>query len=100
MADISDDPVDHYRTFLPHAGEAIKNPAGRPGLIAIGVAVFLIAIAVAGFAVGHPTFGVAVTLMAAALLIFGFGWIYSQRTRVIREERQWLDEHGTPPPGA
>ena len=35
------DPVDHSRTTRPHAGESMKDNKIMPGLVVIGVALFI-----------------------------------------------------------
>jgi hypothetical protein len=100
MGDPAEDPVDHHRTFLPHAGEAVKNTAGRPGLIAIGIGVFAVMVSIASFGTGRTTLGIVAAVLAAVGFVFGLAWIARQRKRVLRDESRWLNEHGTPPPGA
>jgi Zn-dependent protease len=86
MGDPAEDPVDHHRTFLPHAGEAVKNTAGRPGLIAIGIAVFAVMVSIASFGTGRTTLGIVAAVLAAIGFVFGLAWIARQRKRVLRDE--------------
>jgi hypothetical protein len=44
------DPVDHYRTTSPHAGETLKNVRAWPGLLLVAIAVVSIAAALAAAA--------------------------------------------------
>ncbi|MGE2833558.1 hypothetical protein [Mycobacterium sp. SMC-4] len=100
MADPAEDPVDHHRTHLPRAGEAVKNSAGRPGLIAIGIGVFAVMISIASFGTGRTTLGMVAAVLAAVGIVFGLAWIAKERKRVSRDAARSRDGRGAAPPTA
>jgi membrane associated rhomboid family serine protease len=97
MGDTADDPVDHARTFLPHAGEAMKNKAGRPALILILVGIFAVFISLASFGIGYLALGIVSAVVAAVGFVVGLTGVAVQRKRVLRLERQWHAEHPEDP---
>lgn len=96
MGDRSDDPVDHQRTTLKHAGQDWKNTRALPGLIAVGTSSAVIFGAIFAFAVGRETVGLICAVAAAILLAGGLGWLTMERRRVRRVEVEYIKDH----PGA
>jgi hypothetical protein len=87
MGDTARDPVDHYRTTQPLAGETMKNTAKAPGLILVAAGVVAFVIALASFAlarIGVGVGGLVVALLAAGA---GTGWLTMEGRRVRQAER-------------
>ncbi|CAA0111245.1 Uncharacterised protein [Mycolicibacterium vanbaalenii] len=87
------DPVDHARTYQPHAGESFIDTLWLPGLILIGVGTVLIAGTVAATAYGSRDLSLILGLIAGALVTAGALLITLEHQRVKRVERQWHAEH-------
>ena len=96
MGNKAADPVDHARTTRKHAGQNMKNTAAFPALIAIGLGAISVFGALFAFATGHVPVGVAFVVIAAVLMLGGFGWLAKERRRVRRVEAQYVATH----PGA
>ena len=90
MGDTSNDPVDHSRTTRQHAGETMKNGFNAPGLILMAVAILSMVLALASFATGHSSPGLAATAVAAVALFAGGGWLYVAHRQVREQEVRWL----------
>jgi hypothetical protein len=93
MGDRADDPVDHARTTLKHAGQDWKNTRAMPGLIAVGLSSAAVFIALFAFATSHVTAGVWAAVVAAILFGGGLGWLTRERRRVRRVEVQYVKDH-------
>lgn len=93
MSDTSSDPVDHSRTTRKHAGETMKNGFNAPGLLIVAAAVVAMFMALAAFATGNPTAGVAATAVSAAAFLAGGGWLFTAHRRVRKQELRWLADH-------
>ncbi|MFV8311262.1 hypothetical protein [Mycobacteroides chelonae] len=96
MQKSDDDPVDHARTFRPHAGEALADRASWPGLalIALGITVVVLGLTAAGYRLyGWASIaGVA----AFAFFLLGWLWLHIERKRVRQMEDAWHQEHSEP----
>ncbi|MGH3726267.1 MAG: protein UsfY [Mycobacterium sp.] len=95
MGEKTRDPVDHARTFRPHAGEWLIDRASWPGLalIALGVA-SLVSCLAAG---ANQIHGWMLVTGIASLALFGIGavWLSLERRRVRAVEKRWHEEHST-----
>ncbi|OHU94243.1 hypothetical protein [Mycobacterium talmoniae] len=91
MGDTANDPVDHYRTTRPRAGEAMKDTVRMPGLILIGVGIAAVMVCLGTFAAGQAGWGVAAAIVALLAIGAGLAWIGAERRRVRAAE--------APPPG-
>lgn len=93
MGDRANDPVDHARTTRKHAGQNWKNTRALPALIAIGVAAAVIFTALYALASGETTIAILAAVIAAVLLVGGFGWLRMERRRVRRIEIEYARQH-------
>lgn len=93
---MSRDPVDHARTTRKHAGEAIKNGANAPGMLAVAAGVIALMGGLVGAATGHATIAVFGIVLAVVLGAVGLTWFAFTHRRVRDVERRWNDRH----PGA
>ncbi|ORB56489.1 hypothetical protein BST43_13555 [Mycobacteroides saopaulense] len=86
MRETANDPVDHARTFRPHAGESLKDRAAWPGLILIALGVIAVVLGLA--AAAYQFYGWTLIGGAAALIFFllGWLWLHIERRRVRRME--------------
>lgn len=93
MREAAEDPVDHARTFRPHAGEALKDRASWPGLalIALGVTSVVLSLTAAGYQLYSWT-----SIAGVLALVFfplGWLWLHIERKRVRQMEAIWQQEH-------
>jgi Flp pilus assembly protein TadB len=93
MGNTAKDPVDHARTTRKHAGQNMKNTAAMPALIAIGVGVVAVVVALYFLAAGDAFVCVVAGVLALLLFVAGFGWLAHERRRVRRVEAQFLADH-------
>ncbi|MGH3634536.1 protein UsfY [Mycobacterium sp.] len=93
MADTHRDPVDHFRTTLPHAGETFIDAYCWPGLVSIALGVMSLAGCLAAVAYQHtewvPTTGIVGLLATAG----GIAWLVVEHNRVLRLESHWGAMH-------
>ncbi|MEX7470789.1 MULTISPECIES: hypothetical protein [Mycobacteriaceae] len=87
------DPVDHYRTTSPHAGEALKNVRAWPGLLLVAMALVATAVALAAAAYMQAGEAAVSAIAATGLGAVGYGWIRAEQAHVRRVELQWLADH-------
>jgi hypothetical protein len=97
MPDTSDDPVDHARTTLPLAGEAIKDGSNVPGLLLVGVAVVALVVCLATFAMGHSTVGVVAAAVTVVAAVIAGAWLTVTHRRVRSRNHSAADGADTPP---
>lgn len=85
MGDTRRDPIDHYRTSLPHAGATFKDSLLLPGILFLGLSAAAIAVGLASAGYMRPMWAVtaAVAIIAAVL---GVLWLVVERRRVNRIE--------------
>ncbi|KRQ25372.1 MULTISPECIES: protein UsfY [Mycobacteroides] len=93
MREADEDPVDHERTFRPHAGESLKDRASWPGLalIALGVISVVLGLTAAGYRL--YTWTSIAGALALALFFLGWLWLHIERKRVRQMESVWQKEH-------
>ncbi|SHR91068.1 UsfY protein [Mycobacteroides abscessus subsp. abscessus] len=96
MHDDGIDPVDHARTFRPHAGESLKDRVAWPGLAFIALGVLSVVLGLA--AAAYMFYGWTLVASIAALVFFFLGWLWMhvERRRVRRMEAEWHQEHSVP----
>ncbi len=96
MREAAEDPVDHARTFRPHAGETLTDRASWPGLalVAIGITSVVLGLTAAGY----QLYGWAAIAGVSALAFFVLGWLWLhiERKRIRVMEAQWHQEHSEP----
>lgn len=88
-----EDPVDHARTFRPHAGETMKDTKNLPALILLGVALVSFVAALAAHATGNHTAGVALGSISAVVFVVAGAWFMIEHRRVKGIEDRWYTEH-------
>lgn len=93
MGDTSNDPVDHARTTRQHAGETMKNGMNAPGLLLLAGAIVAMVVALAAYATGNATAGLAATAVSAVGFLGGGGWLFTAHRRVRKMELRWLADH-------
>ncbi|MFT9757502.1 protein UsfY [Mycobacteroides abscessus subsp. abscessus] len=100
MHDDGIDPVDHARTFRPHAGESLKDRVAWPGLAFIALGVLSVVLGLA--AAAYMFYGWTLVAGIAALVFFFLGWLWMhvERRRVRRMEAQAHHEHADQHPDA
>ncbi|WP_078327192.1 protein UsfY [Mycobacteroides salmoniphilum] len=96
MGEASDDPVDHARTFRPHAGETLTDRAAWPGLafIALGITAVVLGLTAAGYRL-YGWVSIA-GVSALAFFFVGWLWLHVERKRIRQMESQWHQEHSEP----
>ncbi|MFD6198821.1 hypothetical protein ACFWE3_19175 [Mycobacteriaceae bacterium NPDC060252] len=96
MREAADDPVDHARTFRPHAGETLTDRASWPGLalIALGVASVVLGLTAAGYRLYGWTSIAGV--LALVLFFLGWLWLHIERKRIRQMEAIWHQKHSEP----
>ncbi len=89
MHDDGIDPVDHARTFRPHAGESLKDRVAWPGLAFIALGVLSVVLGLA--AAAYMFYGWTLVAGIAALVFFFLGWLWMhvERRRVRQMEAEW-----------
>ena len=93
MGDNAKDPIDHHRTTRPHAGVSMKNTAAMPGLIVIGISVAAFVGSLAALANGHARAAIILIGIVAVGAVTATVWLYAQRRRVGRVEKDWHERH-------
>ena len=87
MGDTSSDPIVHYRTTQPLAGESMKNTAKAPGLILMAAGVVAFVFSLATFALARIGIGVDALIVALLAAGAGTGWLTTEGRRVRQAER-------------
>ena len=87
------DPVDHYRTTQPHAGESFIDTLWLPGLVLLALGIATIAGFVAAAAYSHAPLQLTLGLIAGGLVTAGTLLIILEHQRVNGVERRWLAEN-------
>jgi cyanate permease len=87
MAD--NDPVDHARTTVPRAGEAMKDTRGLPGYFLMGLAVVaMVACLAAAGMHGNMGWTIGLGVLAIGSAVVGSVWVYVERRRIAKLARQ------------
>jgi multisubunit Na+/H+ antiporter MnhB subunit len=97
------DPVDHFRTSRPHAGETMTHGANAPGLAAASVAVVALVIGLFALATGHISVGCDAVILAVVLAAASGAWVLRTHRKVRAAERRWHAENFdqlAPPPSS
>jgi uncharacterized membrane protein YcjF (UPF0283 family) len=97
MGDTLRDPIDHYRTTLPHAGATFKDSLMLPGLMLLMLSVTGLVLGVASAGYMRPEWAALIALAAAGIGVLGVVLLAIERRRVRRIESQWRldDAHRT-----
>lgn len=90
------DPIDHARTYQPHAGESFIDTLWLPGLFLLALGIVAIAGTVAATAYSDSGWPLVLGLIAGALVTAGALLITLEHQRVKRVERRWMAEHPHP----
>jgi hypothetical protein len=94
MGDTSRDPIDHYRTTEPLAGESMKNTAKAPGFVLLAAGVLAFVVCLVDFALGQVGVGVAAIVVALLAGGAGLAWVGMEDRRVRQVERASRRSHG------
>lgn len=82
------DPMDHARTTLPRAGEAMKDRRSLGGYALIGLAVLALVICIGAAARAITDWTVGAGIVAVVTATVGSVWVYAERRRVARVARR------------
>ncbi|HYO02202.1 MAG TPA: hypothetical protein VET27_10075 [Mycobacterium sp.] len=89
MGDTLRDPIDHYRTTLPHAGATLKDSLMLPGVMLLVLSVTGLALGVASAGYMRPQWAALIALAAAGVGAVGVVLLAVERRRVQRIDSQW-----------
>jgi hypothetical protein len=92
MAD-THDPIDHFRTTHPHAGEAFIDIFCWPGVLSIGLGVMSLVGSVASIAYQRHGWVLITAIVGVFAIAGGIAWLVVEHRRVLRIERLWHAEN-------
>lgn len=92
MAD-THDPIDHFRTTHPHAGESFIDIYCWPGLLSIALGLISLVASVAAAAYQRHEWVPTAGIVGLCAIAGGIAWLVVEHHRVLRIEERWLAEH-------
>jgi hypothetical protein len=87
------DPIDHFRTTQPHAGQSIIDMYCWPGLLSIALGVMSLVACLAAAAYKHTEFVLTTGVVGFMAIAGGVAWLVLEHHRVLRIEKQWIAHH-------
>lgn len=93
MGDTYRDPVDHFRTTRPFAGESLIDVLHWPGYLLVVAGVIGGVGSLAAFGTGHHHQGMAAGVVGIAVTVLGLIWLAFEHRRVRRIADRWYAEH-------
>ncbi|GAB1813666.1 protein UsfY [Mycobacterium sp. MUNTM1] len=93
MGDTYRDPIDHFRTTRPLAGESLIDVLHWPGYIMVLAEVFGVVGSLAAFGTGHHHEGTAAAVAAVVVTVIGLAWLAAEHRRIRRIADRWYTEH-------
>ena len=89
MGDTHRDPIDHYRTALPHIGATFKDAYLLPGIALLTISVIATAIGLASAGYMHRDWSAVIVAIAVVSGVLGVIGIVTERRRVWRIDDRW-----------
>jgi FtsH-binding integral membrane protein len=93
MGDTYHDPVDHFRTTRPFAGESLIDVVHWPGYLLIVAGVIGAVGSLAAFGTGHHHQGMTAGMVAIAVTVLGLIWLAFEHRRIRKLADRWYAEH-------
>lgn len=87
------DPIDHFRTTLPHTGEQFIDVYSWPGVISIVFGTLALVGGVAAAAHHNNEWVPTAGIVGLCTIAGGVAWLVLEHRRVVRIENRWRTEH-------